>query len=181
MRRVILGATVVAAACALLVGSTAATGQVLPAARCFFAASQPPPNHVVVTATAADPLSLRISWVTSQYGNMVKFLKSQQIAWTITTATNTYTDDITSFGDTRYWTTPVQTTVNGAGVWSTTFTAPTGVVLGGRPPAGGPGEAATLTFSILSDKKVYDDGGQVYTPAPGTNVLSSATCTIEGL
>ena len=64
--------------------------------------------------------------------------------------------------------------------------------LAGPPAGGGPGQRATLTFSILGEKKqkVYDDGGVTWTPDPVSGVLTpdqlppyspiTATCTIEG-
>ena len=174
---------------ALVAGVSTTKAQTLGASRCFFAQSHPENGHVIVTATPSDPLVLTVKWVTSQLGNMNKFLKSQQIQWSITRSdSSVVTDDITSYGDTRHWSTPIQETVNGALVWSSTFTEPTGVTLAGPPPTGGPGEAATLTFTYLTNAKVYDDNRAVYVPEPGTNILmdpttgarSTATCTIEG-
>ena len=189
MRRMVLGAVV--AACALGVGLSAASGGVVGYTTCK-QKNGDLSNAVIVTATASDPLSLRTSWITSQQGNMSKFLKVQQVSWTVTTATATYTDDITTFGDTRYWSTPTQVTVNGKRVWTTTFLANTGITLAGPPAGGGPGEQATLTFSVLGSKsqKVYDDDHVTWTPDPVTQVLTpdapapyspiTATCTIEG-
>jgi len=184
---------VVAVACAIGVGLSAASGGVVGYTTCH-QKNGDLSNAVLVTATASDPLSLRTSWVTSQYGNMQKFLKVQQVSWTVTTSTTTYTDDISTFGDTRYWSSPIQATVNGQQVWMTTFLDNTGIVLAGPPPSGGPGERATLTFSILGQKnqKVYDTDRTIVTwmADPVTQVLTpdqpppyspiTATCTIEG-
>ena len=146
---------------------------------------------VECTPDEAATLVEQTTWKTSQQANMNNFLSVQQVVWSITKGSTTVNDTITTFGDTSHWSTPV---IGTDGLWSSTFTDNTGVTLAGPPTGGGPGEQATLTFSIIGDKQqaVIDDGGIVWKPQGNGGVLSptntkdprytpiTATCTLEG-
>jgi hypothetical protein len=187
MKGAIRGLSVAAVATvALMVGATTAGAGTLRYTSCI----QAQRNNSVAFVTANDPIVLTTGWMTSQLGNMNKFLKVQQVTWTITKSDGTqYSDDITSYGDMRYWSAPTQSN----GSFSSLFNYNTGVTLAGPAAAGGPGEQATLTFSIVGQakSKVYDDSGVVWQPDPVSGILTptppvagfgpiTATCTIEG-
>jgi hypothetical protein len=163
--RSLLVAGVVAGA--LFVGVTAAgAGEVRWFGGCYHTDSSG--NVFGGTATTtAGPLTVSFGWATSSSGLTQKFLAVQYITYTVNggTPVQTAVGDLTGWG-------PITQGTDGSGksIYGSRWTSP---VLANLQS----GESATVTLSLKTTKKVWDDSKTSY--AAGTELLGSyTTCVI---
>jgi hypothetical protein len=112
--------------------------------------------------TTAGPLTVSFGWATSSPGLTGSFLRVQRVTYSVNGGTPVTTS--TGWGEV----TP-GVDGNGKSIYATRWTSP---VLANLAV----GQSATVTLSLMTSKKVWDDAKTSY-PA-NTELLSPNTCTI---
>lgn len=168
MKRVLLLCAVVSVGVFTSLAMAAPTGTITPYVHCTSGSA---------TIPAGQQLVIRSAWATLTPGQAAKFLDHQQIVWSLYTgdgSTLLASSTPAAFGDTTYWSQPVEGTGTIDGVqrkrFLMTYLAPTGVTLQ-------IGESVKLVYSFETDTKLDDGFG--YRTAAGT-VYATTGCVITG-
>jgi hypothetical protein len=113
--------------------------------------------------TTSGPLTVSFGWATSSPGLTQKFLDVQHVTYSVNGGTSTTT--------TTGWGPITQGTAgNGKSIFASRWTSPVLATLAS-------GQSATVTVSLQTSKKVWDDAKTSY-PANTELLGSSTTCTI---
>jgi hypothetical protein len=117
--------------------------------------------------TSAGPLTVSFGWATSSSGLTQKFLAVQYVTYSV----NGGTPVQSAVGDLTHWGPITQgTDANGKTVYVSRWTSPVLANLSS-------GESATVTLSVKTTKKVWDDAKTSY--AADSELLGPyTTCTI---